>query len=185
MGHTLPEGRRCYSFAGFSVHALTGCDRQSDGEIELYCWFVRLPGATQSSLVRSPASGTSDDVHHLLTSRQVSKLFSRAGICGRYTDCFTQPPPHTHTYTLTHTLIHKHSFELIIFLCGFILFFPFLLVEHWTQTELKKKRTNCKKLEWVKDSCFCCFRFVKSWTELEPQSTCCLLKKENTNSVKI
>ncbi len=110
MGHTLPEGRRCYSFAGFSVHALTGCDRQSDGEIELYCWFVRLPGATQSSLVRSPASGTSDDVHHLLTSRQVSKLFSRAGICGRYTDCFTQPPPHTHLHAhCTRTRIHSYT----------------------------------------------------------------------------
>ncbi len=76
----------------------------------LYCWFVRLPGATQSSLVRSPASGTSDDVHHLLTSRQVSKLFSRARICGRYTDCFTQPPPHTHLHAhCTRTRIHSYT----------------------------------------------------------------------------
>ncbi len=131
-------------FAGISVRALTGCDRQSDGEIELYCWFVRLPGATQSSLVRSPASGTSDDVHHLLTSRQVSKLFSRAGICGRYTDCFTQPPPHTHTHTYT-LIAHAHAYthtRTLVWINYFSLWFYFFSISFgWTlNTNWVKKR---------------------------------------------
>ncbi len=76
---------------------------------------------------------------------------------------------HAHAYTHTQTLVWINYFSLWFY------FFHFF----WLEIEHKltgKKRTNCTKLEWIKDSWFC-FLFVKSWTELEPQSTCCLLKK--------